>query len=423
MRSPPHRGGAGPTPPPPLHRCLPPPSSAESLIPALPAQAGQPPAGRANRYGMRVAVVGGGAIGSLIAYKLSQSPLVSRTLLLSRWEELLDRLRRDEGIIVRDGQGLTRRSGAVRGVAMGAGAHHGSARPAERADVAVVCVKSNRTKDAIREALDRLDGVQACVTVQNGLGNDITIKDALEARGSQASVLQGVTTHGVTLEGAGRVYHAGAGKIYLPPPLAGHAAVSSTLARALEADVETSELAMVDRVWEKLLVNACINPLSVSFRLKNGELLENEKASALLEAVAREGYQIGRAKMGHMGNVESQLIQRPVDDLLRRVAAVAALTASNTSSMLSDVLRIESSAEGVVSEALSSGTARGLTQAAVLDRLLRERRTEVGVINGALVAVAREVGVQAPLNEAMLKLVTMAERRPVRDAFQRLCGA
>lgn len=111
--------------------------------------------------------------------------------------------------------------------------------------------------------------------------------------------------------------------------------------------------------WQKLAVNAVINPLTASLRCQNGGLLQPEYLP-LLRALAAE-----------VDQVFSALATDWPNDTLQRACEVAGKTASNTSSMLADVLA--------------------------------GRPTEIAFINGWLLRQAKQRGIEAPLNQQLFE--------------------
>jgi len=67
----------------------------------------------------------------------------------------------------------------------------------------------------------------------------------------------------------------------------------------------------------------------------------------------------------------------------------------------------------------------GATKASMLQNLERRLKTEVDVINGAVVQKGREYGVDTPLNARVVEMMRgmeRGERRPGRDALEELRG-
>ena len=179
---------------------------------------------------MKIAIIGGGAMGSLLAAKLA--PLAS-VWLVSSWIE-------HRRAINRDGLRLTGLDDVERTVSLPA-VDSPTGVPG-KVDLALICVKSRQTDAAGERAAALLKSDGLALTLQNGLGNAERLAVALGA----GRVVQGVTSHGATLVGPGHVRHAGTGAthIALRPGLALQmGAVRQLLAKA---GLEAHLLAVLD---------------------------------------------------------------------------------------------------------------------------------------------------------------------------------
>lgn len=310
---------------------------------------------------MDIAVIGIGALGSLLGAYLSD---VADVVLLGHWPEHVQAVR-EHGLELQTPSGETRRY-ALR-------IETDATRIAPLA-IAVVATKSRQTLPAARAAAELLREDGLAVTLQNGLSNLSVLQEQL---GPTRATL-GITSEGATLLGPGVVRHAGFGQtsIGLQPSLgAAQKTSASRLVDCLRAAGLRAEL-VTDTdglVWGKLVVNAAINPLSALLRVRNGELLTDERAAALMAQAALEAAAVAAA----VG------VALPYPDPVEQARAVARATAANQSSMLQDVLR------GVP--------------------------TEIDVITGAVVRRGRAAGIPTPLNTRILELMHEVERtgRPV----------
>ena len=230
------------------------------------------------------------------------------------------------------------------------------------AKIALVLVKAWQTKHSASQLVDCLEDDGLAVTLQNGLGNDTILSDILGVQ----RVARGVTTLGATLVAPGLVRSGGEGVVTLEAHV--HLTALEEMLRSAGFDVTIVEN-MEPVVWGKLIVNAAINPLTALLRVKNGDLLSNPHARALMGELASEAAQVARA----LG------VELPFLDPERAVEDVAQQTAENISSMLQDVLR--------------------------------GSPTEVDAINGAIVRKGEQKGVPTPINRAICSLV---EALPVR---------
>jgi 2-dehydropantoate 2-reductase len=120
-------------------------------------------------------------------------------------------------------------------------------------------------------------------------------------------------------------------------------------------------------VWDKLAVNAAVNPLTALLRVPNGALVESEWARRLMGQAAQEVAAVTAA----------QQITLRFPDAAGRVEQAARLTASNHSSMLQDVLR--------------------------------HAETEIEAICGAVVRAGETWGVPTPVNRLFYELIKALE--------------
>jgi 2-dehydropantoate 2-reductase len=273
---------------------------------------------------------------------------VAETTLLGSWPEGLAVLRA-HGIELEEESGR-RRTAVVRAVA----------RPEEcvGARLAIVLVKSWQTAAVARQLETCLAPDGIALTLQNGLGN----LECLQERLGKERAALGVTTLGATLLAPGRVRAGGDGPIYLTA----HSRLEALANLLRRAGLAVETIEDVDGVaWGKLVVNAAINPVTALLRVPNGELLNAARAGAW--EVASEAAVEAAAVAAARG------FCLPFADAAAQVGEVARRTAANRSSMLQDVER--------------------------------GRPTEIDAINGAVVREADRLGIPAPVNRILWKLV------------------
>jgi 2-dehydropantoate 2-reductase len=167
----------------------------------------------------------------------------------------------------------------------------------------------------------------------------------------------------------GRVRHAGRGATYVGE-LDGE--MSDRLRRVAEtftrAGYETTPTEnVVAEIWKKLALNVCTLPPAALLRFTAGELVEHEGTLELMRALLRETVAVAAA----------QGIGLDYDERWGAITGLLGRAAGAKASMLQDV------------EA--------------------RRRTEIGVINGAIVEAGRRHGIPTPHNDAMVWLVTALE--------------
>jgi 2-dehydropantoate 2-reductase len=228
-------------------------------------------------------------------------------------------------------------------------------------DLIINFVKCYHTEAAVRSAAPMIGEDTAVLSLQNGWGNAPRIAGIV----GEDRVIVGLTYHGGTLLGPGRVKHPGTGMTYLGE-LSGRK--SQRLGRVAEAfrgaGIETTESERIlDEVWKKLALNCCTLPTAALLRFLSHELVAFEDAEAVMALLLREVVAVARA----------QGISLDYDERWRAITGLLEKAVGGKASMLQDV------------EA--------------------ERRTEIEVINGAISDAGRRLGVSTPANDMMVALV------------------
>lgn len=302
---------------------------------------------------MRIAVVGAGAMGCIFGGTLSEAG--HEVTLIDVWAEHV-RVLNERGLRLTGVSGD--RTIPVRAVTSPDGL------PPQ--DVVIVFVKSSATEAAVRGAAGLIGPETVVVTLQNGLGNAEKIGSIV----GPEKVVAGVTSHGGTMLGPGEVRHAGRGETVLGE-LCGHLTQRvEELARVFTAaGLEARAVESVDGlVWSKLLVNVGINALTAILQVNNGELVKHPETRELVALAVEEGARVAAAKGIKL------IYEDPVANCLK----VAELTGPNLSSMCQDVRA--------------------------------KRKTEIDVINGAVVAEGEKVGVPTPVNKVLTNLIKAIEK-------------
>jgi 2-dehydropantoate 2-reductase len=237
-----------------------------------------------------------------------------------------------------------------------------------RADVLIVLVKSWQTQQTAAEIASSVKPGGVVLTLQNGLGNE----ELLRAVVPGAIVFGGLTTCGAYLLDAGVLQKGGGGKVLIAenPAAAVQLQVLQSALRDAGCTVELTDNIEHYR-WQKLIVNAAINPVSAIYRLPNGALLSVKEIAARMERITSEAVKVAQA-VG-MGISKAQAWQAVVE--------VCRATPNNRSSMLQDVLQ--------------------------------QRPTEIAAITGQIIRKAREHGIAVAENEAVYRNI-----REIEAAYQ-----
>ncbi len=234
-----------------------------------------------------------------------------------------------------------------------------------KADLVLFFVKAYHTEKAVSDALALQKDDTVFLTLQNGLGNEEAICKQVEPR----KVILGVTNHGATFLGPGRIRHAGWGKTYIGE-LDGKVTPRVTQIAQLftKAGIESEVSSNIQGVvWNKLFINVGINAVAALTGLKNGRLLDYPETLRLMQVLVSEAIAVARKK------------EIPIEgNPLETVKAVAEATRENRCSMGQDIDN--------------------------------RRKTEIDVINGAVVREAERLGIAVPFNQAITDLVKVIEK-------------
>lgn len=232
----------------------------------------------------------------------------------------------------------------------------------------ILCVKAYQVLDAISPLLEKLSPHCHILLLHNGMGPHLTLAPRLNGRGLSL----GTTSQGVLRQSRWQVRQTGQGLTqfghFTGPELSQD--LRATLLHAIPHSewVET----IIPSLWQKLAVNAAINPLTALHQCPNGSLVQAEFSTTIanildeiVEVAAQDGVALDRHALGE------------------RVYRVITLTAANYSSMYQDVAH--------------------------------HRPTEIEQINGYICERARAHGLTAATNANMVQRINQlsAKRWPL----------
>lgn len=332
---------------------------------------------------MRITIVGAGAMGSLIAARLSQAistsafPVgtqpdsetnhlsendsIERVLLFGRPSAHLDAIRAS-------GLHLTERDGLTHTVPI-----ETSSDPVAvmGSDVVIVFVKSWSSAEAMTPLRPYLTRDTVVLTLQNGLGNAAMLRTALLEKGVRPHVWLGVTTQAAIRTEPGALIHTGDGITAIGRRRSAINTSIQQLATTLSVPLwNTVAVDDIHRwVWRKLAVNCAINPLTALAGVPNALIASDRDLADVAIQLASEVVAVARA----------QKVKIDMAEVASAIEEVARSTGTNRSSMLVD--------------------------------LENSQRTEIDAINGAVVVEGRRIGVPTPINELMVTLVRAREHQ------------
>lgn len=231
-------------------------------------------------------------------------------------------------------------------------------------------VKQIHIDEALMRYIQNIIGKRTMLLCfQNGIGH----VEKLTSFISPEKIMLAVTTEGVKKTAGNRVVHTGTGSTWIGRAV-NQADGSHKAENMLQKLVKFMKNAgfptflsnnMESLVWNKLIINAAINPLTAILRIRNGELLSPERMS-LMRILYDEAKHIAESK---------GIATAP--DLWEQLLSVCRKTAANSSSMLQDILE--------------------------------HRCTEIDYINGSIISAAKDMKIQVPTHQAIYYIVKAME--------------
>jgi 2-dehydropantoate 2-reductase len=297
---------------------------------------------------MKIAVVGAGAMGSIFGAALARGG--HDVILVDVAVPLVDQINAEGVSVVRGDDRTTTRVQAT-----------SDPSTVGVVDVVVFFVKCYHTASAAESARALVGPDTIVASLQNGWGNG----DVLAAAYPPEQVVIGVTYNSGLVVEPGVVMHPADQPTLVGAFADGETARAERLAQALELGGLAASVAspVQPEIWKKLILNAATLPPAALTGMNAGALAANEQMRELVTETAREATAVALA-LGY-----------PIDPEERVDTIVALLERA------------------------------GPTKASMLQDFEAGRRTEIDVINGAVVTAAAQQDVAVPLNRAFVALV------------------
>jgi len=228
----------------------------------------------------------------------------------------------------------------------------------ENPTLLLATTKAGDTLAALEDWLPRIPVDTPIVLFQNGLGSQQAVAERWPAR----AILAASTTEGANRPSPNVLVHAGAGDTWIGALTASavdHTAgvVHQLAETGLRVHVEEN---ILQRLWQKLVINAGINPFTALLDCPNGDILSSTLYQQNIDGLC--------AELSLLLQAETSETIAP-EALREQIETVARNTASNTSSMRADVMA--------------------------------GRKTEIDFINGYLVQCGKRHGIATPVNQML----------------------
>lgn len=245
--------------------------------------------------------------------------------------------------------------------------------------VVLCCVKSAQTEEVARAMAEVLPEDAVVASMQNGVRNVGVLREHLGTR----QVLPGIVDFNVVSQGSGCFQRTMDGP--LRTTRSSHAAWR-TMTKAFAASgltlIEDDDIG--PEQWTKLLLNLN-NAVSALSGAATPALILSPEYRRVVAAILDEGIRVVRAAQIH----PAKLRGIPVSWMPR-------------------ILRLPTSIVRLVTRAQMSVDPEA--RSSMWEDLMRGRATEVDYLNGEVVALAKRLGIAAPVNEAIVAMIRDAER-------------
>lgn len=300
---------------------------------------------------MRIAVLGGGAMGALYGGYLSRKNDVT---IVDVNPALIEKVRQS-GLVIAEPDG----SSAVYHPAI-----TDDITGMQPVDLIIVFVKAMFSKSALEKNRAFIGPDTYLMTLQNGSGHEDVLKQFVD----DAHVIIGTTQHNSAVKAIGEIRHGGSGMTHLGN-LTGDVKPLEPIAQVFtESGLEADCVENVQKlIWQKMFTNVSASVLTGILQVPLGYIAENKDAWATCETLIREAVAVAAGE-GLDFDAEQKIAE---------VRAVCEKSPNGLTSIYAD---------------LKNG-----------------RRSEVDTISGSVVRASERNGVPAPTHRAMVQLVHALE--------------
>lgn len=305
---------------------------------------------------MTIAVLGGGAMGSLFGGYLSRKNDVT---IVDVNNALVEKINA-EGVCIEEKDGTTQLLFPNAVV---------STEGMAPVDLVIVFVKAMYSASALQNNKGIIGPDTFVMTLQNGSGHEQTLLTVAD----EAHVIIGTTQHNSTAKGLGHVCHGGSGTTYLGS-LKGELAPLEPIAQSFTScGLETSTSGEVRKmIWSKMFTNVSASVLTAALECPLGFISDNK----------------------HAWNMCKTLIQEAVD------------VANGTGLDFNEQQQIEA-VRGVCERARNGYTS-------IYADLKAGRRSEVDTISGSVVRAGEQIGVPTPSHSFIVEMIHAMEDAHMR---------
>ncbi len=241
-------------------------------------------------------------------------------------------------------------------------------------DTILVCVKSYHLKDVLQWLPGLCAPHTACISFLNGLGSEASIARAV----GHERAIGGVAFVGSVVKSPGVIAHTAAGELTIGrlDRKEDHR-LDSFQSLCQKANIPCKVSIDIDHdLWKKLVWNAGFNAVTALGRSDTRAVLAVPASEAVIREAMFEVIRVGRA---HGISLDNTLVEKTIENIRSR-------TGIRTS---------------------------------MQDDAEHEKRIETDTINGAVVAKGKERNIPTPVNQTLLALLTLLDRKAQQSSKSR----
>lgn len=250
----------------------------------------------------------------------------------------------------------------------------------------ILSTKTYQTEAALEPYVSHLTPESNIIILQNGMGMARHLCETFWPNSfNRPNIYQAISTHGAYKTAPNVVHHASDGSLKisslkeeinpnrnnsnLEEPKLINSILNTMTLNASYVPYNTFTLLQM----EKLIINACINPLTAILDCLNGDLLYGERIANLMKRVISEAVSVLKAEYEVLKTIPEAEAFLNESRLLNSVIEICKSTSENSSSMREDLKHLN--------------------------------HTEISWINGFIVRLGREHHIHTPTNNTLISLV------------------
>ncbi len=231
-------------------------------------------------------------------------------------------------------------------------------------DLFIVFVKNVNTNEALMENLSSIDDHTNVLTLQNGYGS----VDIISQYVNKNQIYVGTSKHNSLNLGNGNIVHTASGITNIGTYFGDTNTLEEIVSNFNQAGLSSKGVSNVNYViFEKLILNACMNALSALYNTTFKSLLDDPYAFEILKNIIKEGIEV----------VKNVGVNLDLNEELNILNKVFGNSSEGKSSMCQDILA--------------------------------HRKTEVDFINGAISSLGKKYNIKTPYNDLMVNMIHFKE--------------